>query len=227
MPQMPQPPAPIAIDGPAASGKSTLGRRLAEELGFVFLDTGLMYRAYTLAALRAKVPADDLRANEGLANQLDLRVRASLDTHIFLGDEDVTARLRDPEVEANVSAYSVHPGVRDVMVAKQREVAESAPAILAGRDIGTVVLPTAPLKFYLEASPDARAERRSRQAGTWGRMQEQHEAHRDISGRDVVDSGRATSPLRPAADAIIIDTTHMTMDEVIEFALEKVRCASA
>ncbi|MEX0781337.1 MAG: (d)CMP kinase [Dehalococcoidia bacterium] len=224
---MSDPPAPIAIDGPAASGKSTLGRRLADELGYVFLDTGLMYRAYTLAALRAKVPADDVRANEGLVNQVDLRVRASLDTHIFLGDEDVTARLRDPEVEANVSAYSVHAAVREVMVEKQREVAESAKAILAGRDIGTVVLPDAPLKFYLEASPDARAERRSRQAGHWGRMQEPHEAHRDITGRDVIDSGRATSPLRPAEDAIVIDTTHMTMAEVIEYAREKVRCASA
>ena len=227
MPQMSETPSPIAIDGPAASGKSTLGRRLAQELGYVFLDTGLMYRAYTLAALRAKVPPGDVRANEGLANQLDLRVRASLDTHILLGDEDVTAHLRDPDVEANVSAYSVHPGVREVMVAKQREVAEASRAILAGRDIGTVVLPNAPLKFYLEASADARAERRSRQAGTWGQQQQHHEAHRDITGRDVVDSGRATSPLRPAADAIVIDTTAMTMDEVIEFALEKVRCASA
>jgi cytidylate kinase len=224
---MPEPPDPIAIDGPAASGKSTLGRRLAEELGYVFLDTGLMYRAYTLAALRAKVPADDERANEGLANQLDMRVQASLDTHIFLGDEDATARLRDPEVEANVSAYSVHPGVREAMVAKQREVAESGRAILAGRDIGTVVLPNAPLKFYLEASPEARAQRRSAQAGRWGRQQEHHEAHRDITGRDVVDSGRVTSPLRPAADAIVIDTTEMTMDEVVAYALEKVRCASA
>lgn len=226
MPQMSEPPSPIAIDGPAASGKSTLGRRLAEELGYVFLDTGLMYRAYTLAALRAKVPANDVRANEGLANRIDLRVRASLDTHIFLGDEDVTSRLRDADVEANVSAYSVHPPVREVMVAKQREVAESARAILAGRDIGTVVLPEAPLKFYLEASAEARAQRRSRQAGTWGRMQEQHEAHRDITGRDVVDSGRTTSPLRPAEDAIVIDTTDMTMDEVVELALDRVRCAS-
>lgn len=224
---MAQAPAPIAIDGPAASGKSTLGRRLAERLGYVFLDTGLMYRAYTLAALRAKVPADDERANEGLANQLDLRAKASLDTHIFLGDEDVTPRLRDPEVEAYVSAYSVHPGVREVMVAKQREVAESGPAILAGRDIGTVVLPGAPLKFYLEASAEARAGRRRAQAGGWGQQQEHHEAHRDIIGRDVVDSGRVTSPLRPAEDAIIIDTTNMTMAEVVAYALEKVRCASA
>ena len=215
-------PAPIAIDGPAASGKSTLVRALAERLGYVFLDTGLMYRAYTLAALRAKIPADDVRANEGLANSLDLRARASLDTHIFIGAEDVTPRLRDPEVEANVSAYSAVPGVREVMVARQREVAESGPAILAGRDIGTVVLPDAPLKFYLEASEEARATRRGVQAG-----QHAHEAKRDIAGRDVIDSGRRTSPLRPADDAIIIDTTHMTMAEVVEFAMEQVRCASA
>ena len=220
-------PSPIAIDGPAASGKSTLGRTLAERLGYVFLDTGLMYRAYTLAALRAKVPARDARANEGLANSLDMRAHASLDTHIFIGTEDVTPRLRDPEVEANVSAYSAIPGVREVMVARQREVAESGPAILAGRDIGTVVLPDAPIKFYLEASEEARAERRGAQAGDWGQPQHAHEAKRDITGRDVIDSGRATSPLRPAEDAIIIDTTHMTMAEVVEFAMEKVRCASA
>lgn len=218
-------PSPIAIDGPAASGKSTLGRALAERLGYVFLDTGLMYRAYTLAALRAKVPSGDERANEGLANSLDLRVRAALDTHILLGGLDVTAHLRDADVEANVSAYSAIPEVRQVMVAIQRAVAASDPAVLAGRDIGTVVLPDAPVKFYLEASAEARAERRSRQAGHWGRQQEAHEAHRDISGRDVVDSGRTTSPLKPAPDAIVIDTTHMTMDEVVEFALEKIRCA--
>ena len=203
-----------------------LGQALAERLGYVFLDTGLMYRAFTLAALRAKIPASDERACEGLANMLDLRVLASLDTHILLGTEDVTPRLRDSEVEANVSAYSAIPGVREVMVAKQREVAESGPAILAGRDIGTVVLPDAPLKFYLEASDEARAQRRSRQAGHWGRQQEAHEAHRDITGRDVVDSGRKTSPLRPAADAVVIDTTQLTVAEVIEFAMEKVRCAS-
>ncbi len=220
-------PFPIAIDGPAASGKSTLGRTLAELLGYVFLDTGLMYRAYTLAALRAKIPASDARANEGLANSLDLRVRASLDTHVFIGTDDVTPRLRDPEVEANVSAYSAIAGVREVMVAKQREIAESGPAILAGRDIGTVVLPGAPLKFYLEASDEARATRRSAQAGDWGQAQHVHEAKRDIVGRDVIDSGRTTSPLRPADDAIIIDTTDMTMAEVIEFAMETVRCASA
>lgn len=220
-PQRPLP-SPVAIDGPAASGKSTLGQHLAEQLGYAFLDTGLMYRAFTLAALRRGIPADDAEACTRLARELDLRVAASLHTHIFLGEEDVTPFLRGPEVEANVSAYSAIPGVREVMVAKQREVAGQGPAVLAGRDIGTVVLPGAPIKFYLQASPVARARRRSAQA-----EQEHDEAHRDITVRDIIDTERAASPLRPAGDAIIIDTTHMSLDEVLEFALEKVRCAAA
>ena len=222
MPEHARPlPTPIAIDGPAASGKSTLGQHLAEKLGYAFLDTGLMYRAFTLAALRSDVSPDDPTACAALARSLDLRVAASLDTHILLEREDVTSLLRGPEVEANVSAYSAIPGVREVMVAKQREVAERGPAVLAGRDIGTVVLPDAPLKFFLHATPEARAHRRSRQA-----EQEHHEAHRDITGRDVIDTGRATSPLRQAPDAIVIDTTHLTQDAVLKLAMEKV-CAAA
>ncbi|PWB63236.1 MAG: cytidylate kinase, partial [Bradyrhizobiaceae bacterium] len=134
---------------------------LAERFGYAFLDTGLMYRAVTLAAVRAGIPAED-KAARRFVRTLDMRVEATTTTRIFLGDDDVTDRLRDPEVEANVSLYSALPSVRDAMVRKQRAIAAEGLAVLAGRDIGTVVLPDAPLKFYLEASEDARAERRSR-----------------------------------------------------------------
>jgi cytidylate kinase len=219
-------PYPLAIDGPAASGKSTLGVALAARLGFAFLDTGLMYRAFTLAALRDGVPAT-AEACAHLAKTVDMHVNASSYTAILLGTEDVTSLLRSPEVEANVSPYSALPPVREVMVRMQRGVAAASPAILAGRDIGTVVLPDAPVKFYLEASAGARAARRSAQAGTWGEAQTGAVAARDISTRDTIDSTRATSPLRPAADAIVIDTTAMTIDDLIEFALARLGCATS
>jgi cytidylate kinase len=222
----PRLPDTIAIDGPAASGKSTLGRVLAERLGYRFLDTGLMYRAVTLAALRAGIPASDPAESTLLAETLPMRIEAAAETRIFIENEDVTPLLRGPDVEANVSAYSAIAGVRTAMVRRQREFAASGRAVLAGRDIGTVVLARAPLKFYLEASEDARAHRRAAQSGEWGHAQPSATARQDISGRDVVDSSRAVSPLRPADDAVVIDTTGMTIEEVIDFALEKVRCAA-
>jgi cytidylate kinase len=219
-------PDTIAIDGPAASGKSTLGRVLAERLGYRFLDTGLMYRAFTLAALRRGIPPSDIAACEKLAETLSLRIEAATDTRIFFGDEDVTPLLREQDVESNVSAYSAIPGVRSAMVGRQREFASSGRAVLAGRDIGTVVLPEAPLKFYLEASEEARASRRAAQSGEWGHVRPPSDARRDIAGRDTVDTSRPVGPLRPAADAVVIDTTDMTIQQVIDFALEKVQCAA-
>lgn len=220
------PPTPIAIDGPAASGKSTLGRVIAERFGYLFLDTGLMYRAVTLAAVRRGVPADDGAAQK-LLEKIDLHVTADPDTYIWLDGENVTERLRDPEVEANVSKYSALPSVREAMVAQQRVIAGRGGAVLAGRDIGTVVLPDAPLKFYLDASEAARAHRRSVQAGEWGQKQQDADARKDIAERDKTDSTRTISPLRPAEDAVIIDTTNLTLDEVIAIAMEKLECAHA
>lgn len=220
-------PSPIAIDGPAASGKSTLGHALAEEFGYTFLDTGLMYRAFTLAALREGVLATDETACTLLAETVGMRVEAGETTVIFLDHEDVTEWLRSPEVEANVSAYSAIRGVREELVRKQREIARTGPVVLAGRDIGTVVLPDAPLKFYLVASEDARARRRAAQAGDWGVNQRTSDAHRDIAGRDTVDSSRAASPLRAASDAIVVDTTDMGLQDVVDLVLEKVRCAAS
>jgi cytidylate kinase len=214
-------PGPIAIDGPAASGKSSLGEALAHRLGMTFLDTGLMYRAFTLAALRAGVPASDHAACADLARSLDFGVTAGITTAISLGGEDVTGLLRRPDVEANVSAYSAIPAVREVLVAQQREVARPGDAILAGRDIGTVVLPEAPLKFFVTASADERARRRGVQA-----LQDAADARSDIDGRDRIDENRAASPTRAAADAIVIDTTGMPLDAVVALALEHI-CGAA
>lgn len=219
-------PAPVAIDGPAASGKSTLGAALAVRFGYRFLDTGLMYRAFTLAALRAEVaPEPGSCLLFGAEFRLGLRSLGP-ETRILIESEDVTELLRDPPVEANVSLYSALPTVREQMVRQQREFAAGTPAILAGRDIGTVVLPDAPLKFYLLASEEARAARRSSQASQWGNAQEHSQARHDIASRDVADSTRRASPLRPAEDAVIIDTTNITLAQVIAIAVERLVCSA-
>jgi cytidylate kinase len=194
---------------------------IAKAYGYLFLDTGLMYRAVTLAAVRAGIEANEPAITPLLA-RLGMRVEADAHgTKIFLAGEDVTPRLRDPEVEAKVSEYSAIPAVREAMVREQRRIAARGRAVLAGRDIGTVVLPDAPLKFYFDASEDARAKRRGTQA-----LQDAKDARHDIAHRDVIDSTRKVSPLRPADDAIVIDTTNMTLEEVVAEALEQVKCAS-
>lgn len=217
-------PRTIAIDGPAASGKTTVGRMLAREFGYLFLDTGLMYRAFTLAAIRAGIMASDAEACERLARTLELSVQTEGDTRIILAGEDVTDLLRDPEVERMVSAYSVIAGVRAVMVGHQRGIARGRRAVLAGRDIGTVVLPRADLKLYLDASETARAERRSHQTVQWPVRRDEAEALEDIAQRDQTDSTRAVSPLKAAGDAIYIDTTTLTLDEVVQRVEREVRC---
>src|SRR5262249_27621739 len=147
-------PEPIAIDGPAASGKTSVGEALASSLGYAFLDTGLMYRAFALAALLAGVPPSDHESCTRVVGDAPIVVAAGPQTRVLLDGEDVTERLREADVEAAVSAYSAIPGVREIAVARQREIAARGPSVLAGRDIGTVVLPNAPLKFFLHASED-------------------------------------------------------------------------
>ena len=219
-------PDPVAIDGPAASGKSTLGRVLAERFGYNFFDTGLMYRAFTLVALERGVPAE-AAACQAFAASLNIKVEAGAETQIRIDGVDVTDRLREPEVEANVSRYSALEPVRAALLKLQREVAARGMAVLAGRDIGTVVLPDAPLKLYLDASEDARGRRRSAQAGAWGTSQPAADHRAQIASRDRLDSTRPTAPLAASPDAVVIDTTFMTFDEVIALALEKVECARA
>lgn len=224
---MRRPPRTIAIDGPAASGKSSVGRALAARLGYRFLDTGLMYRAFTLAALRAAIPPAAEATCTRLAEGLDLAVavEAGTATRVAITGEDVTELLTSPPVEAAVSAYSAIAGVRAAMVRRQRAIARSGRVILAGRDIGTVVLPAAPLKLYLDASDGARTARRRHQAEEAGAPAE--EAAIAVAARDAADASRETSPLRAAHDAIVIDTTGMTIEQVIAMALEKAGCAAS
>lgn len=228
MTREPRHPHPIAIDGPAASGKSTLARALAERFGYVLLDTGLMYRAIALAALRAGVPASDEAACAAIAREggLTLAVEGR-EARVLLDGEDVTDLLRAPDVEANVSGYAAIAGVRRELVAQQRLFAAQRPSLLVGRDIGSVALTGAPVKFYLEASEAVRAARRGAQAAEWGERQTAGEAGRDIGGRDATDSTRAASPLVVPEGAITLDSGELDADAMIEAAIAAIEAINA
>ncbi len=208
-------PDPIAIDGPAASGKSSLGRAIARRLGYHFLDTGLMYRAVALAAMRRSVPATN-EACEPFVAGLDLQLGNEMETRVYLGEEDVTPLLHNPEIESQVSAYAQLSAVRERMREMQRAFADRGRAVLAGRDIGEVVLPHAPVKFYLEADEAARARRRNAERGI-AQADAARESHVQLSRRDRADQGQTFLP----PDAIVVDTTEMTLAEVIAAAMER------
>lgn len=217
-------PRTIAVDGSAASGKSTVGRRLAAALGYPFLDTGIMYRAITATALQRGVDPHDPDALGRLARSVKMQVEpgspATGDTsRIFVDGVDVTEELRTQAVEDNVSIVSRAPEVREAMVAQQRSIAGQRPVVMVGRDIGTVVLPKADLKIYLDASIDERARRRHAEFEALGRDASHEAVLEDIRRRDQIDSERAVSPLRPADDARIIDTDGLTLEQVLEAAL--------
>jgi CMP/dCMP kinase len=197
----------IAIDGPAGAGKSTVARGVADELGFTYLDSGAMYRSVALAALRAGADLDDGNALAELARGLDIQLE---DGRVSLDGEDVSGAIRTPEVAAAASRVSVHPGVREAMVSRQRALIDSGRYVAEGRDIGTVVSPDAPLKVYLTASPEERARRRAAQSGAdpEGVLAAQTE-------RDARDQERTLGRLRPADDAIALDTTGFDVDQVI------------
>jgi cytidylate kinase len=203
----------IAIDGPVGAGKTVVGWRLAGRLGYRFLDTGLMYRAVTLAALDRGTDFESDEALAEVANALAFEMREGEEADRLLVDgEDVTDRLRRTEVEANVSRVSAVPGVRAALVNAQREMADNGGIVMVGRDIGTVVLPGADLKVFLDASQDTRAKRRTDE--TPGARYEN--VLESLIRRDRIDSGRTVSPLRAAEDAQVIDTDGMTIDEVVE-----------
>jgi CMP/dCMP kinase len=210
----------VAIDGPAGSGKSSVARALADELGVVDLNTGAAYRAVALLALREGVALGD---EERLA---ELAERVSLDGGGARVDGEAVSEpeLRAPEVSAAASTVSARPGVRRVLLEVQREAArqarESGGAVVEGRDIGTVVLPEADLKVYLHAEPEERARRRAQQTGREAELERIREA---IKRRDRQDSERATSPLKPAPDAVILDTTSLSLEAVISRVLELAR----
>ena len=214
----------VAVDGPSGTGKSTMCRALAKRLDAKYVDTGAMYRVATLAVLRAGVdPADTPRVIEATA-ELPLEVSDDPDsTQVLLGGEDVKAEIRGAEVTRHVSAVSAIPEVRTNLVELQRKLArEAGRAIVEGRDIGTVVLPDAPAKVFMTASAEVRAKRRFEQDVAAGRKADFEAVLADVQRRDEADSSRATSPLRPAEDAVLVDTSEMTPDEVLAALTEVV-----
>ncbi|WP_040422603.1 (d)CMP kinase [Corynebacterium lipophiloflavum] len=207
----------VAVDGPSGTGKSTTCRRLAKELDATYIDTGAMYRVATLAVLRAGVDPAAAAAVVETTRELPLTVSDDPDsTEVLLGGEDVSGIIRGPEVTRNVSAVSAIPQVRENLVALQRKLAaEAHRAIVEGRDIGTVVLVDAPVKAFMTASAEVRAKRRYDQDIAAGREVDFETVLADVQRRDELDSTRATSPLVPAEDATIIDTSEMDRDDVL------------
>lgn len=214
----------IAIDGPAASGKSAVGSRVAQRLGYRFLDTGAMYRALTWLAVSRGIDPEDEARLAALARETEMTVGpppadGSEYCSIRVNGVDVTPHLRVPAVEAAVSLVSRIPAVRQELVARQRELARSGPIVMAGRDIGTTVLPDADLKVYLDAPRVERAERRLRQFLEQGRTADLDTVLADLERRDQLDSQRAVSPLRPAEDAVIVQTDALPLEDVVEQVL--------
>jgi len=205
----------IAIDGPVGSGKSTLARRVAEMLGYVYVDTGAMYRAIALKAVREEVALDAADALVELARETRIDLRAQDGgQRVFLDGDDVTMAIRTPEVSQVSSKIAVNPGVRQVLVAEQRRAGQQGGVVMEGRDIGSVVFPDAQLKIFLTASPEVRAERRWREHEQKGDAIDLARTLEEIRERDRRDLERSTSPLVRAPDAVVVDSTAMEPEEV-------------
>lgn len=209
----------IAIDGPAASGKSTLALKLANSLDYVFFDTGVMYRAVTLAVLESGVDLHDEEACTQVANtvQIDVAPASKEDgrsNDLLLDGEDKTWDIRQPKVDANVSIVAAYPGVRQALTVQQRRIGRSGKVIMVGRDIGTVVMPDAKIKIYLDASVEERARRRFEEAEKRGDKVDYDEVLASMRQRDEKDSNRIVAPLRPADDAVIVDSDGKSIDEI-------------
>ncbi len=210
----------IAIDGPAGSGKSTIAKRVAAELDLEYLDTGAMYRAVTFAALAKGIEPDDGEAVSKLAAAVDIDLGA--DGTVTVEGIDATTQIRGPEVTRAVSAVAAHPGVRTELVSRQREWAHRrGGGVLEGRDIGSAVFPDALAKIYLTASPEVRAARRAGEVADL----DYDTVAADIARRDALDSSRTADPLRRADGAVEIDTTHLTIDDVVALLVDRVRAA--
>lgn len=215
------PPAIIAIDGPAASGKSTLGRRLADALGYLFFDTGVMYRAVTWLALQVGVDVNDEAAVTALAmgTQIEVLPASKPDGRVcdvIVEGRDITWSIRDPDVDANVSKVSTYRDVRRALSEQQRRIGLRGKVVMVGRDIGTVVLPEANLKIYLDASVHERATRRYNEIKARGNELEYDDILDKVHQRDQIDSNREVAPLRAAQDAVVIDSDKLNADEVFE-----------
>lgn len=210
----------IAIDGEAASGKSTIGRLLADHLGYLYFDTGVMYRAVTWVALQRGLDLADQSAVTALAKALTIRVVPPTQEDgrqytVYADDQDVTWAIRQPEVDAAVSVVAAYPGVRQALTPQQRAVAENQHVVMVGRDIGTVVMPDAPLKIYMRASVEERARRRHRERQSRGETISFAEVLESMRQRDQTDSQRQYAPLQAAPDAFVIDTDDLSIEEVL------------
>ena len=205
----------IAIDGPGDSGKSTVARSVARRLGFTYIDSGAMYRAVALWALRLNMDLDDLHRLEQLAKEARIELPGD---RVLLNGEDVTAEIRDPKVSEAASRVAAKPGVRRAMREEQRRIGSAGPSVMEGRDIGTVVFPDAKVKIFLDAQPEARAQRRAAELGA-----AIEEVARELDARDQRDRNRAEAPLTQAPDAEYLDTTHLSLTQVEEAVLKLVR----
>ena len=211
----------IALDGPAGAGKSTIAKIIAKRLGLPYLDTGAMYRAMALCAFSEGVSLTDAEKVDELLNRTDIRV-AYLDDgqHVFVNGTDVTGRLREEEIGKGASLISKLRCVRDKLAGMQRDIAHETHAVLDGREIGTFVIPETPYKFYVTATAEERALGRVRQLEEKGEKPDYELILRDIEARDYQDSHRDYAPLKQAEDAVLIDTTHMTIDEAVDAVLK-------
>jgi CMP/dCMP kinase len=210
----------VAIDGPAGAGKSTIARHLARHFGLLNLETGAMYRAFALKAILADEDFDDAAALERLARDTVITLEADrTGNRVLLDGNDVTERVRDPDVTQGASRVSVHPAIRAWMVDLQRDLGRRGGVVMEGRDIGTVVFPDADVKVFLDASPEARSQRRYEQNSSSATPVAAGSDHgvisQELRERDERDRNRVTSPLRPAPDAIVIDSTSLTLDQVL------------
>jgi cytidylate kinase len=213
----------IAIDGPAGSGKSTTARLVAKRLGFMYIDSGALYRAFTLEALNKGISLDDEDALVVLLNRTKFDIEnAENDCLVFLNGKDVTNDIRSQEVTAHVSVVSEYPKVREVITQKQREIADDHSVVVEGRDIGTVVFPDADLKIFMDASVKERARRRFEELRSKGIRTNLKDVEKDIVRRDKHDAEREISPLHKASDAILLDTTKMNINEQVEYIVQKV-----
>lgn len=215
----------IAVDGPSGAGKSTMAKRLAEALGFVYVDTGAIYRTLGLLACRQGVAPDDAAAVTALLPDADIRLRYGSDglQHMYLGGEDVTESIRRPEISKYASSVSAIPAVRAFLLNMQRDLARTHDVIMDGRDIGTVVLPNATVKIYLTASAEARAQRRWLELHEKGDPIPLEQVLEDVQQRDYNDTHRDVAPLRQAEDAVLVDTTECDLEESYQLLLKTIR----
>lgn len=215
----------IAIDGPAGAGKSTVSKSLAKELGFLYIDTGAMYRALTLKAIERKLDAEDAPAIIEIArhSEINLKNNQNGSLEVFLDGADVTQKIRQPAITKMVSDIARIKEVREAMLVLQRRLGRHRDSVLDGRDIGTVVFPDANKKFYIDADFGVRVERRYKELKELGQEVALDDVEKDLRNRDTIDSTREFAPLKKAQDALYIDTTEMTAEEVVEKILKHIR----